>query len=1033
MKIALSFYIALICALIPVAHSQDMVISEFVASNSSTLVDGDGEYSDWIEIYNAGADAININGWYLTDDLSDLTLWQFPPADVVDLTIEPSGTLLVFASGKGDSTTPYIDELFYLHASFKLNGEGEDLALVKSDGETIAYQYEDFPKQYLDISYGLNDGQEGFFITPTPDAMNSALYEGLVGDTNFSVDRGFFDEPFILEITTKTEGAVIRFTVDGSEPSLMNGNTYTAPLTIEKTTTLRAAAFKDGYLTNDIDTQTYFFLSDIITQSQDGSAPNSDWPSPSTSSTGGRPGGPGGPGSGGTQAINYGMDPDVTTDDRYKDLMNDAMLAIPSLSIVTDLDNLFSTQTGIYMNAEEDGEEWERPISLELINPDGEDGFQVNAGLRIRGGVSRSPSNPKHNFRMFFRSEYGDATLNYPLFGDEGVDVFDKIDLRTGQNFSWHMSQGGDATNSTWLYDVYTRDAQRDMGHPYTRSRFYHLYINGQYWGLYQTEERPEANFSASYMGGDEEEYDVVKSDNDSDGSVYATDGNLEAYQELWTAVSSGLQDNEDYFRIQGLNADGLTVNPDSSKLLDVDNLIDFMILIYYTGNRDCPLGPPGSMSQPRNMFASYNRKNPDGFKFITHDSEHTLGVHLSQGVNYNYVDVNLGSKLGLKNYCNPWWLHVQMLEDNAEYRLRFADRLYKHFFNNGALSAQVSADRFNARKSEIELAVIGESARWGDYTSANSPRTKDDDWLPIVNRILDDYILAEPSTRTEVVFNQIKAMGWYPDVEPPVLNQFGGEFAAGFELTFTSNEGEIYYTLDGGDPRLLGGSLIDDAVLYTGEPIVLTHSAQVQARVLSNGEWSPLADAMFQLAQPNSEYLRITEMHYNPIGASDDEFSLGFDDGDDFEFIELFNSSGELTIDLSNVNFDDGIEFTFPSGASSSIGPNEVIVLVSNQDAFAARYGTEISVFAEYDGQLNNGGENVRLMNADGDALIEYEYGDEEPWPEEADGDGPSLQVIDVNGDYADPSNWKASEFVNGSPGVVEGIDTAIYDWFLY
>src|SRR5206468_8038325 len=102
-----------------------------------------------------------------------------------------------------------------------------------------------------------------------------------------------------------------------------------------------------------------------------------------------------------------------------------------------DLKDLFDSRRGIYANASQDGIAWERPSSIELIYPDGTKGFQVNAGVRIRGGYSRSTGNPKHAFRFFFREEYGDSKLKYPLFGGGGTDTFDSIDLRTFQNYSW--------------------------------------------------------------------------------------------------------------------------------------------------------------------------------------------------------------------------------------------------------------------------------------------------------------------------------------------------------------------------------------------------------------------------------------------------------------------------------------------------------------------------------------------------------------------------------------------------------------------
>ena len=93
--------------------------------------------------------------------------------------------------------------------------------------------------------------------------------------------------------------------------------------------------------------------------------------------------------------------------------------------------------------------------------------------------------------------------LKFPLFGDEGADEFDKLDIRTSAQYSWSLIQGNlfdwqVGNLCTMNRDVFSHDIQRDMGHPYTRSRYNHLYINGVYWGLYQTQERAEALWLAA-------------------------------------------------------------------------------------------------------------------------------------------------------------------------------------------------------------------------------------------------------------------------------------------------------------------------------------------------------------------------------------------------------------------------------------------------------------------------------------------------------------------------------------------------------
>src|SRR5262249_16717852 len=169
-----------------------------------------------------------------------------------------------------------------------------------------------------------------------------------------------------------------------------------------------------------VKTETYIFVNDVIRQSPTGQAP------------------PGWPTSWGGNTVDYGMDPNVVNAAAYSSEVAADLKSIPSFSIVTDFKNLFDPTTGIYANPSGDGIDWERPASIQLIRPDGTEGVHINGGIRIRGGYSRSTGNPKHAFRFFFRQEYGQAKLNYPMFAKQGgVDSFDKFDLRTFENYSW--------------------------------------------------------------------------------------------------------------------------------------------------------------------------------------------------------------------------------------------------------------------------------------------------------------------------------------------------------------------------------------------------------------------------------------------------------------------------------------------------------------------------------------------------------------------------------------------------------------------
>jgi len=136
----------LICSALVFSLRADVLISEFMASNARTLADEDGQFPDWIELYNSGSNTVNLLNWSLTDNATNLKKWQFPSTNIAT-----SGFLVVFASGKNRTLVGS-----NLHTNFKLAASGDYLALVEPDGVTIASQFAPtFPPQFPDVSYGL--------------------------------------------------------------------------------------------------------------------------------------------------------------------------------------------------------------------------------------------------------------------------------------------------------------------------------------------------------------------------------------------------------------------------------------------------------------------------------------------------------------------------------------------------------------------------------------------------------------------------------------------------------------------------------------------------------------------------------------------------------------------------------------------------------------------------------------------------------------------------------------------------------------
>jgi hypothetical protein len=849
--------------------------------------------------------------------------------------------------------------------------------------------------------------------------VNSIITEAKELKVIFSHERGFYWNSFSLTITGNIGGCNIKYTLDGSDPKTsQNSKIQTSPATINISPNLtsgraatpgvvvRACAVRDKQVST-VETHTYIFLNEVKFQSDVSPDKTPYWPSsnyiPNTypANTLDWMRSP-------YQLIDLGVDPEVVSKDEYYDDFNDALLAIPSVSLVMDPKDLFDPDSGIYINPIWPGKEWERPGSFEIIYPSVYgDAVQSNAGVRIRGGWSRKGNFPKHSFRLFFREEYGNDELNYPLFDIEGVDKFKNIDIRCTQNNSWHVP--GRNSYADFIHDLVARDMQRDMGHPYTRSREYHLYINGMYWGLYQTEERPEADYAASYFGGNKEDYDIIKSSGPSTDlpsyTLQVTDGDTATSKLLWNLAKEGFT-NLNYYKAMGLNPDG-TKNPNYKVLLDAVNLADYMILIYYCANTDGPAELDGG-ERINNFYGILNRNKSEGFKFFMHDTE-TAFENISDDITGR--PTTAGEEF---ERFNPAWLHQKLMK-NKEYCQLFADRAYKHLFNNGILTVANNISRFQTRANEIDMAIIGESARWGDAgNDVYKPYTKNDNWKPVITKFIEKYFPA----RTNVVINQFRNKGWLNNIVPPSLdstnliftsNGVYSDFGNTLKLVNKNSSGEIYYSINNIDPRNFGDSVANNALKYSAG-IPVNRTVFLKARIKDGVNWSPLMEQVIAL---NTQVkIKITEISYNPgdqINGSDTIYS------NKLEFIEIKNFSTQQ-VDLSGYKFTKGINYTFP--VNSIVPSNGFYVITSDTISFKNIYGFFPS--GQFDGKLKNEGEQLLVKNCFGDIVVNTGYNISSKWYKASDGMGYSLVFKDysrVQG-VINMDDWRVSTNKLGSPG---------------
>lgn len=559
-------------------------------------------------------------------------------------------------------------------------------------------------------------------------ALAMALANTEAQIVNFSVEETFHKSAFELALTPSIQGSQIYYTLDGSRPTKKNATLFTTPISI-KTTTPVSAACIDGDSVCQIYTKTYIFLNDVYKQSDTPEGYPMEWSKKDAKSY---------------YAADYGMDTKVTQSSAYKNLMDSAMMAIPTVCIVTDINNLFSHSEdpdsgGIYIFTGKDvtklGDGWERPASIEYFDPKTNGKFQLNCGLLLHGGNSRNPQNSaKHSFRVSFRKEYGAGKLKYKLFEDEdAVKKFDHLILRAGYNYTW-IKNGStkmypqniiQRTNAQYIYDSWAKEVQHAMGDLFTHRRFCHLYLNGLYWGLYELCEKINDNFASAYLGGDDEDYDVVD-------VADMIDGTRDVYNKMYqTAKNVGTEeDDENYLKLT------------TDTLLDLEDYMDYMLINWYIGNDDW------DNNNWRCIRSRVNAK--DGFKYLVWDAETSF-----TDVTYNKV-VKQG---GLNGHPT---LIMKALKENPKFKELAQKVIEKHLTGDGILTPRKAAALYEKIADEIDLPIICESARWGDYRVTTGETgityTRNDYWLPRKNDLLKNYF----PKRTDYLLKHLEAFGLY-------------------------------------------------------------------------------------------------------------------------------------------------------------------------------------------------------------------------------------------------------------------------------
>ncbi|HAN83955.1 MAG TPA: hypothetical protein DCQ59_12080, partial [Verrucomicrobiales bacterium] len=848
--------------------------------------------------------------------------------------------------------------------------------------------------------------KEGFFASPSPGGANGIRYEGLVSDTSFSVDRGVYDTAFDLIITTKTEGAEIRYTTDGTPPNENSGKIYTSPISITGTTVVRALAHKPGFQSTNVDTHSYIFPDDVygaqfsealtavptislVTQA------NYDLRLMSVASTSELPSRTNErpessqvivalvSGNIHVRIINVHIRRSQETNRlEYQTVIDKSESQLTNGVEKTDLQNLLNqapfpdtaaispeTQREIIDKAiaisghtprtpflEDSNNDYiEHKSSIEMIYPDGKPGFQEDAGMTNFGGGYTNFT--KKSFRLYFRKKYGTAKLKHPIFdGFEynnipPTDEFDAINLRSG---SHDMSRRGG-----YMASRFVDDTMLDMGQIAPHGRFVHVYLNGQYWGQYHLRERWDAEMASNYFGGKKEDYDAISSNNN--GSEFQNGSSYDGTADFWNETRSLLSGPDPF-----LNA---------SKHIDIANVIDFMLL--WTS---------GECESEFRSFGSRSQEVP--FKFMIRDPDGFLprgGWSSPHPVTHNGP---LRAMTELRTGGNP------------DYNILLADRIHKHYFNNGAMTAEASTERLRKRFEEMRPGFAAEARRWNFLTVRS--------WESYVNSWLNTQL----PRRSASTMQQLRQAGMYPDVLAPALSQHGGSIPAGGGVTMTTNTTAIYYTTDGSDPRLSGGGISPTALnatfandtrepedfVITGETWKYLDNGSDQGTAwrsvtyddsawasgpsqLGYGETSVLTTIGFIDTDPDTRgnqknattYFRKKVAIEKPADFSNFAIGLRYDDGAAIYVngIEVARTA-TLPVDAKFDTFatgrtpDENTYFEYPVPSSRFIdGENTIAVEIHNQSAGSSDIRFDLTLRGEID--LTNGSNITESVMFDG------------------------------------------------------------------
>lgn len=688
-----------------------VLINEACSKNTNGIQAEDSQRYDWIELYNPCEKAVNLSGYGLSDDPASPYKYKFG-----DVTIEAGGFLLIFADKKASFTS---SELL---VPFGLSSDGETLVLTDEAGNT-SDQFE-LPAIAADTTYGRTaDGSTDFgVLIPTPGKTNNIAVEDKkeVQIPEFSAESGFYNDAFSLKISAD-QNTVIHYTLDGTDPTdkspVYKGelqindvsgskNIYSAISTtvlpgyfctpavskVPKAVIVRAAAFDQQGNSSSVVSKSYFV----------GYQNKSDY---------------------------YGK--------------------VPVISLVTDPSNLFDYNDGIYVTGAKYDEwlaaggdptktpdqekpanyqeKWEKISSMTYFNPDGTQAFAQDVGIRIHGGASRCVM--QKSFNIYARKEYGSGSIKYDLFKDlnaesdgAAINKFNSLMLRNG----------GNDCAFTKIRDPFIQElvADRNMGTQASQPCI--LFIDGEYWGVYNMREKFSDDYIKSHYDVKKDDVIVIKNNELDEGNK----DDIQYYYDLINyAVANDLSDDAKYEKI--------------TEMMDIQSFIDYFCSEIYIANHDW-VSNNFSLWRSRNIDES----NPyaDGkWRWLMFDTEYSSGMYQKYLTAYDrdsfkFVMSERGSNSIAKLF--------KSLMKNNDFKKQFVIS-FMDIANNNFDSQKTSA-LLSSYSDEYRSMMIDYFLRYSSKTTTAAGEFFDNQ-VSLINNFFNkryDYITAQMKTALDLSGN---------------------------------------------------------------------------------------------------------------------------------------------------------------------------------------------------------------------------------------------------------------------------------------